>query len=50
MIELFVIGSALFSIGVLWEFHLMRRRVERLERHVANIYAALVESVSNRID
>lgn len=49
MLEL-AIGSALFSLGVMWEFRIMRRRIEELERHIALIHSAMFDSVSNRVN
>ena len=48
--KLLAFGAVLYVIGALWEFRLMRRRIEQLERDLNNLYLALIDSITTRIN
>lgn len=47
---LFAIAVSLYAIGSIWEFRLMRRRIERLEHDMAVLYSNLIESITTRFN
>lgn len=48
--KLLAFGAVLYVIGALWEFRIMRRRIERLERDLNNLYSTLLDSITTRIN